>query len=325
MNGDLPRVSGGVTAALPAPNFATSTLESFSKTSWSSLICCISLYQKCLSKRRTVCSSVAAFKQDTWWVSSLSPDGCQKDRPLWQVGSGAWRQLLWCLFASVLSCLVGLKSIRVCSLPVSAEPLFYVKENQKSYSSSKKKKSSLQKVTGDIEYINRSSSTRAATEKLQSRLFYDVVLEVTLEPRQAQSVTHICDKGLRLWGGNCKGLETANLSLGRLFKWNFCLILPLLLLFSHCTMLLTLPCTTSVSHLSPSWLTASWNSTSTLTHWPQIHSCICKSQGAGWASAHFKLWWCTPMDWGGLSWCTCPVIGAGYLWNCRRTASCASC
>lgn len=174
--------------------------------------------------------------------------------------------MLWCLFASVLSCLVGLKSIRVCSLPVSAEPLFYVKENQKSYSSSKKKKSSLQKVTGDIEYINRSSSTRAATEKLQSRLFYDVVLEVTLEPRQAQSVTHICDKGLRLWGGNCKGLETANLSLGRLFKWNFCLILPLLLLFSHCMMLLTLPCTTSVSHLSPSWLTASWNSTSTLTH-----------------------------------------------------------
>lgn len=108
-----------------------------------------------------------------------------------------------------------------------------------------------------------------------------------------------------MWWVQRQGLETANLSQGMLFKWDFWLTLPFL--FSHCTMLLTLPCTTSVSHLSPSWLTASWSSTSTSTHWPQIHSCTCKSQGAGWASVHFKLCWCRTQSIGAV-WAGVPAL-----------------
>lgn len=47
-------------------------------------------------------------------------------------------------------------------------------------------------------------------------------------------------------------------------------------LFSHCMMPLTLRCTTSALHPYPSWPTVYWNSTSTLTLWPQIPDCICK-------------------------------------------------
>ena len=46
--------------------------------------------------------------------------------------------------------------------------------------------------------------------------------------------------------------------------------------YSHCMMPLTLQCTISASHPCPSWPTVYWNSTSTLTLWPQIPDYICK-------------------------------------------------
>lgn len=46
--------------------------------------------------------------------------------------------------------------------------------------------------------------------------------------------------------------------------------------YSHCMMPLTLQCTISASHPCPSWPTVYWNSTSILTHWPQIPDCTCK-------------------------------------------------